>query len=65
MLSVKTQYNYKLIDLSTKIEYEEQINSDDTLGDLLNSLKLRENCCMPTRTICRKLMTNNSLLSKK
>ena len=43
MLSVKTQYNYKLIDLSTKIEYEEQINSDDTLGDLLNSLKLREN----------------------
>ena len=43
MISTKTQYNYKLIDLSTKREFDEQIHSDATLGDLLKSLKLREN----------------------
>jgi hypothetical protein len=43
MASIKTQYNYKLIDSSTKREFNEQINSDATLGDLFNSIKLREN----------------------
>ena len=43
MTSIKIQYNYKLIDLSTKREFDEQIHSDATLGDLLKSLKLREN----------------------
>lgn len=39
----KQLFNYTLIDLSTKKEFENQIESDATLGDLLKSLKLREN----------------------
>ena len=41
--SIKINYKFKLIDLSTNREFEDEIDSDDNLGDLINKLKLREN----------------------
>ena len=41
--SIKNNHKFKLIDLSTNREFEDEIDSDDNLGDLINKLKLREN----------------------
>ena len=40
---IPDQYHYRLIDLSTKNNYEEQIGGDIKLGDFINNLKLRQN----------------------
>ncbi len=43
MTIIKTQYNCKVIDSSTNYEFVKEMNSDDTLGDLINRTNLREN----------------------
>ena len=40
---IPDQYHYRLIDLSTKNNYEDQIGGDIKLGDFINNLKLRQN----------------------
>ena len=40
---IPDQYHYRLIDLSTKNSYEDQIGGDIKLGDFINNLKLRQN----------------------
>ena len=41
--SIKTNYKLKLIDLSTNEEFENEIDSNTKIGDLIKNLKLREN----------------------